>query len=182
MPQCVCVRVKGGSENFLGQDSAGASEPGEDLAGVLAIAPKTRSWRFTSGHYAKPLHVRRTQVPLLPKRHCTLHGLQGRTAQPGLVAYWRFPKMLSKESQWLAHYVILSRPPRLANLLSMGLPSREILEGGPPESINNAFQQLFQDKIEETKLACQAAREELGWPPRRWHLQFGALCTQPSRR
>ena len=70
----------------------------------------------------------------------------------------------SKESLWLAHYVILSRPRRLANLLSHGLPDRAVLEGGPPASISDAFQRLFAEKILETNLACQAARRKLNWP------------------
>ena len=65
---------------------------------------------------------------------------------------------------WLAHYVILSRPRRLANLLSHGLPDRAVLEGGPPASISDAFQRLFAEKILETNLACQAARRKLNWP------------------
>ena len=73
-------------------------------------------------------------------------------------------KKLSKESLWLAHYVILSRPRRLANLLSHGLPGRAVLERGPPASISDAFQRLFAEKILETNLACQAARRKLNWP------------------
>ena len=95
----------------------------------------------------------RKQIPLLPGKECTLHGLQGRAADPGLAAHWRSPKKLSKESLWLGHYVILSRPRRLANLVSHGLPNREILEGGPPTSICEAFARLFEAKIEETRLA-----------------------------
>ena len=89
--------------------------------GVIAVVPLTRGWRFVSENYTRPLHVKRTQLPLLPQRQSTLHGIQGTTADPGLVAYWRFPPKLSKESLWLAHYVILSRPRRLANLVSHGL-------------------------------------------------------------
>ena len=72
--------------------------------------------------------VARTQIPLLPDKISTLHGIQGKTADPGLAAHWKFPKNLSPEALWLAHYVILSRPRSLANLLSFGLPSRKILK------------------------------------------------------
>ena len=64
----------------------------------------------------------------------------------------------------MAHYVILSRPRRLRNLLSFGLPSRQILENGPPAAITEAFQRLFGEKIQKTKQACVQARRELGWP------------------
>ena len=92
------------------------------------MEPKPRYWRFVSQSYSKPLHVRRVQIPLLPHGQSTLHGIQGTTADPGLVVFWRFPPRLSKESLWLAYYVILSRPRRLKALVSIGLPKREIAE------------------------------------------------------
>ena len=110
--------------------------------------------------------VTRRQIPLLPDKISTLHGVQGKTADPGLAAHWKFPKNLSPEALWLAHYVILSRPRSFANLLSFGLPSRKILEAGPPKAITEAFQRVFGDKIEKTKEACAEARRELGWPAR----------------
>ena len=130
------------------------------------MEPTLRSWRFVSDQYARPLLARRLQIPLLPLKQSTLHGVQGRTTEPGLVAYWRFPRQLSREALWLAHYVILSRPRGLANLLSHGLPDRAVLEGGPPASISDAYQGLFAEKIRQTNLACQAARRRLKWPQR----------------
>ena len=43
---------------------------------------------------------------------------------------------------------------------------QEILEKGPPESICNAFQRLFGDKIEFTNEASAEARRKLKWPAR----------------
>ena len=166
MPLCIYVKLAEATDNFLQRESVGASEPGDDISGAIGVEPIQRSWRFKSEKFAKPLHIWRTQVPVLPRKQTTLHGVQGTTAEPGLVAYWRFPKKLSKESRWLAHYVILSRPRRLANLLSLGLPDRAVIEGGPPASIRDAFQRLFAEKIEQTNLACQAARRKLKWPQR----------------
>ena len=160
------MKVVNATENFLGREDVGASELGEDVAGVIAVEPTPRSWRFGSDNYARPLLVRRLQIPLLPRMQSTLHGVQGRTTEPGLVAYWRFPKRLSQESLWLAHYVILSRPRRLSRLLSVGLPDRGVLEGGPPAAISDAFQGLFAEKIRQTNLACEAARRRLNWPTR----------------
>ena len=51
-------------------------------------------------------------------------------------------------------------------MLSHGLPDREIIEGGPPKGITEAFQELFDAKIAATKIACVEARQKLGWPPR----------------
>ena len=96
---------------------------------------------------------------------CT--GMQGKTADPGLIAHWTFPAGLSAQSIWLAYYVILSRPTGLGNLLSFGLPTRDIIEGGPPEDITLAWDKFFTQKIKYTKAACVRARAEMGWAPRR---------------
>ena len=76
------------------------------------------------------------------------------------------PTSLSKQSMWLAYYVILSRPTSLRNLLSFGLPDRKIIEGGPPEAISAAFDKFFTEKIAYMKEACARARKEMGWPAR----------------
>ena len=46
------------------------------------------------------------------------------------------------------------------------MPDRSIIESGPPESIADAFKELFTEQIAATKLACAAARAEMGWPAR----------------
>ena len=51
-------------------------------------------------------------------------------------------------------------------MLSHGLPDRDVIEGGPPDVIAEAFKELFEDKIAATKKACAKARAELGWPKR----------------
>ncbi len=40
------------------------------------------------------------------------------------------------------------------------------IEGGPPEDIVEAFDDLFTPKIAATKIACASARAEMGWPAR----------------
>ena len=92
--------------------------------------------------------------------------MQGKTADPGLIAHWTFPKALSKQSKWLAYYVILSRPEGFAKMLSHGLPDRDIIEGGPPKEITLAFEEFFSQKIADTKVACARARAEMGWAAR----------------
>ncbi len=168
MPKCIYVRFDGHSDVHLQQNTVGASQPDTfDMKGVLAIQPVGRSWKFSSPRFKNPVQIDRTQVPLLPRKQCTLHGVQGKTTDPGFIVHWVFPPNLSKESLWLAHYVSLSRPRSFRNLLSHGLPSREVIESGPPEAIAAAFKELFEDKIAATKLACIDAREELGWPKRK---------------
>ena len=167
MPPCIYVRLETTTTNFLDCD-AGAAQPGASkLNGVLAVTPVTRQWKYKSAVMRQAVDVSRTQSPLLPKKQCTLHGIQGKTARPGFIAHWNFPQRLSTESRWLATYVILSRPTSLAKLLSHGLPDRDIIEGGPPEQIAKAFDELFSDKIAKTKRACAKARRDLGWPARR---------------
>ena len=136
------------------------------MQGVLAVQPTTRQWMFKGKGMQKPVSVSRTQCPLLPQKQCTLHGVQGKTADPGFIAHWKFPKSLKRETIWLAYYVSLSRPRSLSRLLSHGLPDRSIIEGGPPESITDAFEEIFIEKIAKTKLACAQARADMGWPAR----------------
>ena len=153
---------------FLQGGTTAAAQPGGvDMRGVLAIKPQARSWKFTPSTCKSSVQVSRTQIPLLPRKQCTLHGVQGKTADPGFIVHWTFPPGLTKESKWLAYYVSLSRPRSLSKLLSHGLPEREIIEGGPPEDIVNAFKELFTDKIASTKIACAEARKEMGWPARK---------------
>ena len=56
------------------------------------------------------VHVewQRVQFPLVPALPKTLHGLQGITADPGLIAHCRVPNVCA-ETKWLAYYVMLSR-------------------------------------------------------------------------
>ena len=72
---------------------------------------------------------------MLPRKQGTLHGVQGKTADPGFIVHWTFPPGLKKESLWLAYYVSLSRPRSFGQLLSHGLPDRSIIESGPHKSL-----------------------------------------------
>ena len=86
-------------------------------------------------------------------------------ASPGIVAHWTPPQRLDGDLKWLICYVILSRPPSLAQLISVGLSNRirEIIEGGPPDGIVQSFTTLFADKIAMTNDAAAQARAALGW-------------------
>ena len=137
------------------------------MKGVLAMQPVARSWKFKGDGFKTAVQIDRTQIPRLPRKQCTLHRVQGKIADLGFIVHWLFPPNLAAESLWLAYYVSLSRPRSFSNLLSHGLPKREIIESGPPEAIASAFEQLFEEKIKATKIACAAARDELGWPKRK---------------
>ena len=62
-------------------------------------------------------------------------------------------------------YVALSRPPSLAQLISIGLPEelRSIIEGGPPEGILSRFCDMFKEKEDATHLRAEEVMRELGW-------------------
>ena len=49
--------------------------------------------------------VDRLQLPILPEVVCTLYGLQGTTADPGLFAHWHMPVRMDAEVKWLLVYV-----------------------------------------------------------------------------
>ena len=91
--------------------------------------------------------------------------MQGITAQPGLIFHWRFPRFFSEELRWLATYVALSRPPSLAQLVSVGLPAslRSIIEGGPPEGVLSRFADMFSETEQATHAQAARLLRELQW-------------------
>ena len=59
-------------------------------------------------------------------------------------------------------YVALSRPPSLAQLISIGLPE-ELRKGGPPEGILSRFCDMFKEKEDATHIRAAEVMRELGW-------------------
>ena len=105
--------------------------------------------------------VNRKQFPLMPLESVSLYSLQGTTADPGLYAYWMFPKQCSEVMRWLMVYVMLSRPRSLGQLRSINLNKkiRDIIERGPPKELVLTFDTLFAENIERTYgIAKEAAR------------------------
>ncbi len=137
-----------------------------ELIGVFAVEPITRSWKYEGPELDGIfINVKRSQIPLAPAKVLPLYGMQGMTADPGLVAHWTLPSRLEHDIKWLICYVMLSRPPSLKQLISIGLSSkiREIIEGGPPEGLVQSFHTLFADKIQKTNVAALEAQRRLGW-------------------
>ena len=99
------------------------------------------------------------------KTASTINTLQGVTTDPGLIFHWKFPHFFSEELRWLATYVALSRPPSLAQLISVGLPEnlRDIIEDGPPEGILTRFNDMFKEKEDATHLKAAEIMRKLGW-------------------
>ena len=90
MPKHIYVRVKNCEEYFL-TSKASAAQPGEvDLKGVIAVSPQSKQWRYKNKTMNDATSVTRTQMPLLPRKQCTLHGVQGKTADPGFIMHWSF--------------------------------------------------------------------------------------------
>ena len=111
------------------------------------------------------LRIQRRQLPLTVKTASTIHTLQGVTADPGLIFHEKFPRFFSEELRWLATYVALSRPPSLAQLISVGLPDelRNLIEGGPPDGILSKYDDMFKDKEADTHLRAAEVMRELAW-------------------
>ena len=59
----------------------------------------------------------------------------------------------------------LSRPPSLAQLISIGLPDelRQIIEGGPPEGILASLKDMFKEQEEATRIRAAQVMRKLGW-------------------
>ena len=91
--------------------------------------------------------------------------MQGTTATPGLVAHWVLPPRVASGIKWLICHVTLSRVPSLRQLVSIGLSEkiREILESGPPEDLAQTFTTLLAQKMEDTRVAAEQAKQRLGW-------------------
>ena len=111
------------------------------------------------------IRARREQVPLTIVTASTLYTLQGTTAEPGLIYYFKTPRRISKVMKWIACYMALSRVRSLSDLRSIGLTSevRELIDLGPPDGFLTRFLKVFQDKITSTQLEVEDALVELGW-------------------
>ena len=59
----------------------------------------------------------------------------------------------------------LSRPPSLAQLISVGIPDnlRELLEGGPPPGILSRFDDMFKEKEDATHIKAAELMQALWW-------------------
>ncbi len=111
------------------------------------------------------VRARRQQVPLTIVTASTLYTLQGTTAAPGLIYYFRTPRRLSNVMKWISCYMALSRVQSLSNLRSVGITPgiRSLIDEGPPEGFLTRFFTVFQDKMAKTHDEVEAALLELGW-------------------
>ena len=111
------------------------------------------------------VRARREQLPLTIVTASTLYTLQGTTAEPGLIYYFRTPRRLSTIMKWVACYMALSRVRSLSELRSIGLTSsiRELIDLGPPEGFLTRFNRIFEDNISQTDEAVEHIIRELGW-------------------
>ena len=59
----------------------------------------------------------------------------------------------------------LSRPPSLAQQISVGIPDnlRDLLESGPPLGILSRFDDMFKEKELATHIKAAEVMMELGW-------------------
>ena len=104
--------------------------------GVIAVEkqlcqPFATNLKLTTARVLK-VRARREQVPLTIVTASTLYTLQGTTAEPGLIYYFRIPRRLDKVMKWIAWYMALSRVRSLSELRSIGLTDsiRELIDLG----------------------------------------------------
>ena len=111
------------------------------------------------------VRARREQVQLTIVAASTLYTLQGTTAEPGLIYYFRTPRRLDPVIKWIACYMALSRVRSLSELRSIGLTSsvRELIDLGPPEGFLTRFNTILKEKIADTHTRVEEALLELGW-------------------
>ena len=86
MPSAIYLRATDCDKVFL-QPGADAPQLGDlDLEGVLAAQPVSRPWKFQPTAKETTVCASRTQFPLSRLKQCALHGVQGKTADPGTIA------------------------------------------------------------------------------------------------
>ena len=111
------------------------------------------------------VRARREQLPLTITAASTLYTLQGGTAEPDLIYYFRTPRRLSNVMKWICCYMALSRVRTLQELRSIGLTPaiRELIDLGPPEGFLTRCLKIFDDKALRAQKEIEEALAELGW-------------------
>ena len=111
------------------------------------------------------VRAQREQLPLTIANASTLYTLQGSTAAPGLIYYFRTPRRLSNVMKWISCYMALSRLRTLRELRSIGLTPaiRELIDRGPPAGFLTRFLKVFEEKACQTQKDIEEALAEIGW-------------------
>ena len=109
--------------------------------------------------------ARREQLPLTITTASTIYTLQGTTAEPGLIYFFRTPRRVSKVQKWISCYMALSRVRSLQEFRSIGLTPaiRELIDDGPPEGFLSRFWEMFEDQVSNTQQQIEDVLRELGW-------------------
>ena len=131
--------------------------PDEKLARGLFCMPlmeATFSWR---GH-----SVKRFGFMLTHARYLTTTASQGKTLRAAVTIDCarmepRGQRGTDDDAWWLNLYVMFSRVTRMANMLLVRPPPRELLERGPPASLRSALQRFEQSERNTTADAVRLA-------------------------
>ncbi len=99
------------------------------------------------------------------KTASTIHTLQGMTAVPGLIVIGNVHVSSRKSCGGWPHTWSCPGPLSLAQLISVGIPDdlRDIIQGGPPESILSRFNDMFKEKEDATHIRAAEVMREFGW-------------------
>ena len=97
-PAAIHARFLNWTRNYPETDP-GAHQPGAlGLTNAIAVTPAQRPWSRRPRGGSRPPLTRERQFNCCPKNQCTLHGVQGKTADPDLVAHWQFPARLKPDT------------------------------------------------------------------------------------
>ena len=147
--------------------------------GYVAIPPQQQTWtwkqyveveeggRESCRTRAVTMDVTRRQIPLAPQRINTQFGLQGITAQEGMIAYCYKHAQLKPADYFLSVYVLLSRATKLKDLLLAGLPDRTwfataIRDPGLAELRKRIME--FEERAKQDAVKADALIASFGWP------------------
>ena len=112
------------------------------LSGLLQITIQEGTWFSADAATTYTSQVPREQLPITPMLACLLYGLEGITADPGLVAHWTMRKIMTEDVKWLLVYVVLSRVRSVDCLVSFGLTDY-IVGQEPPKYLIGSFDHHF---------------------------------------
>ena len=133
--------------------------------GILVYMPWPIDVKLDHCAEAVRLKVKRRQAPTVYSNASTLHVLQGTTCDPGLIFHWTFPKRLRKDLLWLAVYVVPFRVRSLRPLRLIGLTRniKDMIEGGPSDSLPAQFEKYFSEAEFKTVSITEEAARKMGW-------------------
>jgi len=121
-----------------------------DRRGLFFITPSTEYFNVLT-EAKKTLHVRRTQLAIVPATSRIVWNAQGESWH-AVIADPECPPNMGEAILWLACYVMLSRAHSLEGLLLLRLPPRRLIGSGAPAFLVKELDRLLKLEKATTKL------------------------------